>query len=313
MGTWARTGPVVVEVDGSSEGLRVVDYACTEALRTGAELVLVASYHPHACFSPTTPGYRSRPPAEVAQEDLRVAVAQVRRQVGDALPVSSLAVDGARLRVLPEAARHARMLVVGRTRTRGPHRLVTAQADLNLAARTGCPVVVVPMSWKPSAADRSVAVGIDGTTLSLEAVEFAFRTAADRGGELTVVHAQHAPRHLPADTPAQESWVRRADLTVAETLAGWTEEYADVKVTRFLTGRPVVAALVHEGQEAGLVVLGSHAHAVPITDPVARRAIASMPCPVAIVPHHPSDAERQQRRRQLGDEVRAADLAVPTS
>lgn len=311
MGMWARTGPVVVEVDGSTEGLRVIDYACAEAMRTGAELVLAAPYRAHAPFSPMTPGYQPKPPAELAQDDLRVAVAQLRRQVGDDLPVTAVALEGARQKVLPEAARHARLLVVGRARARGPQRLVAAQANLNLAARTGCPVVVVPMSWKPSAADRRVAVGIDGTSLSLEAVEFAFRTAADRGGDLIVVHAQHAPRHLPADTPAQESWVRRADLTVAETLAGWTEQYADVKVTRFLTARPVVSALVHEGQEAGLVVLGAHVHSSPLADPVARRAIASMPCPVAIVPHHPSDAEREQRRRQLTDEVHA-DLVVPT-
>jgi len=36
MNTWARTGPVAVEVDGSAEGIRVVDYACMQALRSGA-------------------------------------------------------------------------------------------------------------------------------------------------------------------------------------------------------------------------------------------------------------------------------------
>ena len=44
MSTWTRTGPVVVEVDGSAENLRIVDYASGEALRSGAELVLVAPY-----------------------------------------------------------------------------------------------------------------------------------------------------------------------------------------------------------------------------------------------------------------------------
>jgi hypothetical protein len=97
--------------------------------------------------------------------------------------------------VLAQVARHARLLVVARNRTRGAHRLVAAQRNIFLAARTGCPVLVVPLTWKPSAIDRLVAVGVDGTPLSLEAVEFAFRVAADREGALTVVHAEHAPRH----------------------------------------------------------------------------------------------------------------------
>ncbi len=48
-GGWERTGPVVVEVDGSAEGLRVIDYACTEAIRAGVGLVLVA---PHPAPDP---------------------------------------------------------------------------------------------------------------------------------------------------------------------------------------------------------------------------------------------------------------------
>jgi nucleotide-binding universal stress UspA family protein len=296
MGTWARTGPVVVEVDGSAEGLRVVDYACLEAIRSGAELVLAAPYQAHSSFSPMTPGYLPKPPAELADDDLRAAVAHARRQVGHGLPLNAVSMEGSRLKVLPEAARHARLLVVGRTRARGPHRLVAAEGDLLLAARTGCPLVVVPMSWKPSAADRNVAVGVDGTSLSLEAVEFAFRTAADREGDLIVVHAEPAPH-------------RRADVTVAETLAGWSDEYPEVRVTRFLTARPVVAALMQESQQLGLIVLGAHAGPLPIGDPVARRAIAAMTCPIAIVPHHITAAKREARGREIRI---GADVGVST-
>src|SRR5256885_178171 len=143
MGTWARTGPVVVEVDGSAEGLRVVDYACLEAIRSGAELMLAAPYQAHGSISPMTPGCLPKPPA-------------------------------------------------------------------------------------------------------------------DREGDLIVVHAEPAPH-------------RRADVTVAETLAGWSDEYPEVRVTRFLTARPVVAALMQESQQLGLIVLGVHAGPLPIGDPVARR------------------------------------------
>jgi len=306
MGMWTRTGPVVVEVDGSAEGLRVVYYAALEAIHGDTELVLAAPYGTHSTIDPSTPGSRPKSPAELADAALRIAVAHVRYQFGHGLPVTAVSEEGSRQRVLPVVARHARMLVVGRTRTRGPHRLVAAQANIHLAARTGCPVVVVPTTWKPSALDRKVAVGIDGTALSQEATEFAFRTAAEREGDLTVVHAASAPRHTDEVYDVEESWVRRADNTVASVLDVWKEAFPKVRVTRFLTARPVVEALVHEGAEVGLVVLGTHAGRLPIGDPVARRAVAAMTCPVAIVPHHPT-AEELERRIHAG-----TDVAVPT-
>jgi nucleotide-binding universal stress UspA family protein len=309
MGTWARTGPVVVEVDGNAEGLHVVDYACLEAVRSGAELVLVAPYQAHSSYNPMAPGYQPKPPAEVADAALRQAVTHVRHHYGFELRVAAVSEEGARLKVLPQVARHARLLVVGRTRTRGPHRLVAAQGNITLTARTGCPVIVVPLTWRPGLLDRKVAVGIDGTPLSIEAVEFAFRAAADREGDLTVVHAQHAPRHDPVDGDVESSWARRGDLTVSETLAGWDEEYPGVKVTRFLTARPVVEALVHEGAQAGLVVLGARAGLLPVGDPIARRAVAAMSCPVAIVPHHVTAQERGLRVRVAES---GADIVVPT-
>jgi len=309
MGTWARTGPVVVELDGSAEALHVVDYAALEAIRSGAELVIAAPYQAHSSFNAMAAGDQPKPPAEFADASLRVAVAHVRHHYGYGLAVTAVSEEGSRLKVLPQIARHARLLVVGRSRTRGPHRLVAAQGNIFLTARTGCPVIVVPLTWKPSVIDRRVAVGIDGTPLSLEAVEFAFRTAADREGDLTVVHAQHAPRHDPDRAGVENSWVRRADLTVSETLAGWTDEYPEVKVTRFLTARPVVEALVHEGAEVGLVVLGARAGLLPVGDPVTRRAVAAMACPVAIVPHHVTAKERDQRARQIHP---ATDVVVST-
>ncbi len=306
MNTWARTGPVAVEVDGSAEGIRVVDYACMQALRSGAELILIAPYGAHAVSSPATPGKQHdeqpKSPAELADDSLREAVAHIRHRYGYGLQLNAVSKEGSRFRILPAVARHARMLVVGRSRGRGPHRLVAAQGNLFLAGRTGCPVVVVPVSWKPSAVDRKVAVGIDGTPLSAEALEFAFRAAFEREGDLIVLHAGDRGS-------GDESWISRADRTLSEMLAVWTSEFPEVRVTRFLTGRDAVSALVHESQEVGLIVIGSHAGPLPVADPVARRSVAAMTCPVAIVPHHLTAPERELI---LTRRVARADFAVPT-
>jgi nucleotide-binding universal stress UspA family protein len=310
MDTWARTGPIAVEVDGTAEGIRVVDYACMQALRSGAELILVAPYGAHAASPPTTPRQQHserhdqhpKSRAELAEDSLREAVAHIRHRYGYGLQLNAVSKEGSRLRILPMIARHARMLVVGRSRSRGPHRLVAAQGNVFLAGRTGCPVVVVPLSWKPSAVDRKIAVGIDGTPLSDEALEFAFRTAAEREGDLIVLHAGDRGS-------GEDSWISRADHTLSAALAAWTGQFPEVRVTRFLTGRDAVTALVHESREVGLIVVGSHAGPLPIADPVARRSVAAMTCPVAIVPHHLTAPERELL---LTRHVAHADFAVPT-
>ncbi|MEU4191717.1 universal stress protein [Kribbella sp. NPDC026611] len=303
MSTWNRTGPVVVEVDGSGENLRVVDYAAAEALRSGAELVLVAPYAAHGSFTPAMPGYVPKPPAELADAALRVAVAHVRHREGYAMDLAAVTGEGSRTRVLAHAARAARLLIVGRSHNRGPQRLVHAQANLTLARRAGCPVVVVPLSWRPSLLDRKVAVGIDGTTLSAEALEFAFGAAAAREADLTLVHAGLPAEHAFDDGDPGHSWISRADQLLSETLSPWTSRYPTVKVTRFLSSRPPAAALVHESGEVGLVVVGAHTGKLPV-DPVARHSVAAMTCPVAIVPHHVTPAERTDDARR--------DAAVPT-
>ncbi|WP_406047173.1 universal stress protein [Kribbella sp. NBC_00889] len=294
MNSWVRSGPVVVEVDGTAEGMRVVDYACVEALRSGVELLLVASYRAYSTFAPTRPDDQQKPPGEVVDAWLRVAVGHARHRYGSGLQIEAVSQEGSRPKVLAEAARSARMLIVGRTPKRGPERLMAAQANLSLAARVGCPVLVVPLSWRPSATDRRVAVGIDASGLSAEAVEFAFRAAADREGELIVVRAGLPPDHPWSDDDAGHSWISRADHTISEAVAAWTGDFPQVKITRFVSSRPAADALVRESQDVGLVVVGAHDNSSAAPDPVARRCVAAMACPVAIVAHHPTAAEREQ-------------------
>ncbi|TWD84064.1 universal stress protein family protein [Kribbella amoyensis] len=271
---WTRSGPIVVEVDGTPAGRRVVEYASHEALRTGAELVLVA---------PTQPFGFTETEGPTPTDNLRSAARWVRELTGSGVAITTLLARGSRLKVLAETAQHARLLVIGRTPLRGPQRLVTAHGDLFLATRTGCPVLVVPSGWRPSDLDRRISVGVDGTAMSLEAVEFAMRAAADRGGDLTLVHSQHTPRHLSLVPPEPRSG---EELSVAETLADWGSRYPQVKLTRFLTTRPVADVLVEEGHQAGLVVIGTPAGLLPIGDPGARRSVVSMNSPLAVVPHH---------------------------
>lgn len=290
MNTRTSPGPVVVEIDNAVAAS--VDYAWQEALRARAELLLVAPLQNFLGSSTQ------------ADQALSAAAARL-RSPGDGR-FRTVAVAGPRLEVLTEAAADARLLVTSTPHAQGPHGLVSAHRALQLTARAERPLVVVPRRWRSTVADHSVAVGVDGTELSLEAVAFAFETAAARGAELVVIHSHRTPYR----TRHNANWVERARLTVSETLAGWDEEYPTVKVTRLLTGRPVVEALAHESENHGLVVLGSHGGQTPLGDPVARRAVAAMTCPVAIVPHHVTQAETERRHHRVA--VPGHDLGIPT-
>jgi hypothetical protein len=300
MNHWNRTRPIVVEIDRS--GPSALDFAYQEAARAHADLIIVA---PHQNFLPS-PQTSAATSDVLAEQALGTAVGRLRERNDDYVNLTALSLGGPRLEALSEIAAPAHLLVVGAPDGQGPHGLVSAQRSLQLAGRSGRPLAVVPRRWRPSSADDSVAVGIDGTELSLEAVAFAFETAARRTGELLVIHSHLTPYRTRGDA----SWMERACLTVAETLAGWDEEYPAVKVTRLVTARPVVDVLAQESENHGLVVLGAHAGRTPLDDPVARRAVAAMRCPVAIVPHHvsPAESDRLHRRTALPQ----PGLGVPT-
>jgi nucleotide-binding universal stress UspA family protein len=291
----------VVEVDGTAKSLPAVGYAAEEAARAGTELVLVAPYHTDPAYGGSMIGHDSHA-AEVAAEALSEGATYARKRFGGELKVSTASVEGSRLKVLQRASREARFLVVAREPAKSG-RFESAQGNLAVAGRIACPLITVPGAWRPDPTGTGVVVGIDGTPLSLEAVEFAFRVAADRGAALTVIHSQQLPyRRSGADAG---SWQEQAALTVAETLAGWQEEYPQVHLARLLTTQPVVTALAGESRQAGLIVVGAHAGPLPVGDPVARRIIAEMTCPVAIAAHHVTPAESSRRLREV--QVRPAE------
>jgi Universal stress protein family len=269
--------PVVVEVDGSADVLRVVDYATREAELAGTGLVLVRAYRGFGPVPRDTTWSRDQ-----AERELRAALSHVRRQTGFRIPVSTVSREGVRHEVLAQLSRTARVLVVPRRRARGPQRLIAAHGDLLLATATWCPLVVVPRTWKPVSAPAAVAVGIDGTALSWEAVGHAFSAASRLGAKLVVVHAATGA----VSRLDELAWASAAELTVAETLAGWQEQYPEVRVERVISSEPATLALARCSIHAGLLVLGMHpGRNRLVADPVAREALAAATSPVVLVRH----------------------------
>lgn len=273
-------GAVVVEIDGTADGLHVVDYAIREAQRAGVELVLVRPYRGDATTSGGTSSAH-----EQADGELRTARAHVRRQVGYQIPVRAIPREGSRTAVLTQLSRSAALLVVPRRRARGHQRLMAAQADLLLAGLSTCPVVVVPRPWKPVGSNCDVTVGMDGTRRSWDAVGHAFAAAARQGGRLVVVNTQRGPPR-PVSHDAEPARANAAEPVMAETFADCRDKYPAVTVERVPSSGSVALALTRYSAHAGLLVLGVHAGRDRlVADPVVREALAAATSPVVLVQH----------------------------
>lgn len=134
-----------------------------------------------------------------------------------------------------------------------------------------------------------VVVGVDGSSMSLTAVEAAATAAARRGAALRVVHAEAPvkPRLVVPD-PASEALVRRAAAHALGTAPG-------VVVTTALVTGDVVHVLEAESQAADLVVVGSRGRGA-----VMSLLLGSTPVPLASHSHCPVMTVREEHRASSG-------------
>jgi nucleotide-binding universal stress UspA family protein len=86
------------------------------------------------------------------------------------------------------AASHGAALLVLASHKRGPFAVVFAPAARRDAAFPACPVAVVPDGRHDQPRSGKVAVGIDGSFTSWDALRWAATEARYRGAELKVVH-----------------------------------------------------------------------------------------------------------------------------
>lgn len=274
---------VVVGIDGSAGSRAARDVATAVARRRGAHLLMVH----------VVPQARARDAWAAAaarltrrgEELLESARADVAATDGP-LVVETALWTGRVAALLTEAVSGDDVLVVGRRATEEhPHRW--GSVSLAVAARSPCPVVVVPAGQDRRPRHGRVVVGLDGTARSLPALEAAVREAEERDAELLVVHCWDP---LLVDVPESEElaelWRQPGERAVSEELAGLSREHPDLRVRTEVVHGPAAAGLLHAAQEADLVVLGVRGGGGMAGLPVGSVALAvagSAPCPVELV------------------------------
>jgi nucleotide-binding universal stress UspA family protein len=270
---------VVVGVDGSPESLVAARYAIWQAALRGLDVQLVYSYPLPLMDVPVGSSYvddfraagQSVLADAVAALDVPASVT-LTTQVAETLPAQ----------LMQRLSRTAPLVVVGQHATAWYDRLGRGSVASPLAHHSGCPVVVVPPTWREVAQDRRpVVVALDGEVTSVAALDFAFDEAGLLGTEVVALHAVPDGRTNHAEAAAGLAGRNVAEL-LARVGAGHPLTTARVMTVRGDTQRVLLSA----AQTAAVLVVGPpHTEGLAMwASSVARRVMTSVACPMVVVP-----------------------------
>jgi nucleotide-binding universal stress UspA family protein len=292
----AMNRPVIIGYDGSEGAGTAVEWGAAYAARHGAPAHVVRAFEPHMYDVGLAGGYVAGDVEALraaARDQLeRLAAEAAERHPG--LKVTTSLERGVAEEVLVRESLRARSLVLGSRGTSSFSTLLAGSTTMHAATHAHCTVIAVPGEMAAPVGGQ-VVVGVDGSELSEAAVAFAFQEAGETGAPLIAVHAwldpavtsALGPVLAPLDDPVRHS--EGQDVLLAESLAGWSEKYPEVAVTRRVVHAHPVTALVDSAAGARMVVVGSRGHGAVrslLLGSVSHGLLHLAQCPVAVVRHH---------------------------
>jgi len=281
--------PVVVGVDGSGSALDAVRWAAEEAARRDIRLRLVHAFELPVGYPPGFVDAKALYDALAAQakESLEQARA-LAEETAPGLSVEVVDVQAGAVPALVAESDGAAVLALGSRGLGGFTGLVVGSTAVALVARSRCPVVVV----RGPGQDGPVVVGVDGTPTSEGAIAFAMAEASARGAELIAVYtwsdvllelAFTGERDaLDVSRIAEEGWE-----LLAQRMAGWQEQYPDVRIVREVVRERASKALLRYSETARMVVVGSRGRGGfrgLLLGSTSQHLLYHASCPVAVVP-----------------------------
>ena len=285
-------GAVLVGVENWPAAADSVSWAVEQAYRDGRDVGLV--HVVSATTLETPPGFRAGAPSEPEQAHGSVVLSSAERYAEhrlDALSgvsgfagyrrpeVTTSQQIGSVIPALVAASGHASLLVLA-SRGKGPiGSWILGSVSRSVVEDSRCPVVVLcPGS---GGVGRGVLVGIDGTSDSIPALEFAFDQADQRNLPVTVLYCYRAGSTERPDADR---------VLVAECVAGLRERYPDLHPHLRIQAGSLGHALAEQAQTMHMVVVAGggavanhlldHAHSVVVTVPTTySRAGTTPPAP----------------------------------
>ncbi|CAM01763.1 nucleotide-binding universal stress UspA family protein [Saccharopolyspora erythraea NRRL 2338] len=137
-------GPVVVGVDGSASSTRALEFAFESAARTSAELVVLQAWHEEGLLTELIPA----PDPEQVQREVERSVTEQTAQLREQHPqvrTREVVLHEHPVAALTNAARDARLLVVGHRGRGGFETLFLGSVASGVLHHAPCPVAVVRM------------------------------------------------------------------------------------------------------------------------------------------------------------------------
>jgi len=287
---------IVVGVDGSLGSQNAVRWGLTLAERRHAPVRLIHAFDPplHELRIGGSEVGTVGSSFEGARK-LLDATYDAARLSHPRLTITSELVDDGPASALIEASRDAATVVIGAHGIHDFSYFVAGSTTMNIASHAHCTVVAVPNKKAQTVPGRGIVVGVDGSEVSEAAIHYAFEEASETGQALTAVHAWTDPLTPNAlgwtisTLYDEEAYARDQEILLAESLAGWTEKYPDVEVTRRVLHEQPVQALAGEAKNAALLVVGCRglgAMRSMLLGSVSHGVLHLAACPVAVVHEH---------------------------
>jgi nucleotide-binding universal stress UspA family protein len=286
---------IVVGVDGSTGSQAALRFAIAEAKARNVEVDAVYAWHaPYLDGAPFVPVLPQL--AKTAAADAAVALHHVVQSAQpEGVEVNETLVGGAPAEILLEQAKDAVLVVVGTRGRGGLASLLLGSVSQQVVHHARVPVVVVP----PASAGRPVAhivVGVDGSTGSRHALQWAIDEARVRGAKVTVVHTWFVPAAvgLPYAPLPPSDWDFVAN---AQSLVQACIDDVDangVSIEQLVVCGPAALMLMEAAKEADLLVVGSRGRggfAGLLLGSVSQQVVQHATTPVAVVPMPDSDAD----------------------
>ncbi len=291
-------GRIVVGMDGSDGSLKAAKWAVGEARVRGRGITLAHAIIPTTASSSF--GVFVSPRLDLI-DDMRNGVVEALTRTAaelDSADVQVVVEIGTPSALLLTASDTAEFIVLGSRGRGGFKALLLGSVGSQVTSHANCPVIV--MRGDPRTDANEIIVGIDGSEHSLAALDFAFDEASRHGFKVIAVHAWDVPSFdliITSEGPVPLPLEHVADgevRLVAEILAGYTEQYPDVRVAEHLVRGPAVQALLNSSTNAVMIVLGTRGRNAAIgalLGSTSNGVLHKAKVPVAIIPLSPEELE----------------------
>ena len=279
---------IVVGVDGSPHARLALKWAADEARLRDLVLRVVCGAKPHSRSGPASFAsdvFHQSAPWALVDEAVRLVATRhpgviVRGEVFQAPAAGALV----------EAAEVAEMLVVGGRGSGGIAGLRLGSVSRFCAHHARCSLVVVhsePVDPTELAANRRIVVGIDGSSGSDGALNWALEEAERRDAEVTALFAWQYPpvgAFIPAPVVGYETDANHVLDAARVNAARWRSD-VHLDAESYL-GAPV-PALIDASRRANLLVVGRQGRGwlrTALLGSIASQCADEAACPVVIVP-----------------------------